>query len=242
MQALKHWIKRIYTFNTYNRDLWVKSWAGKAPAGARVLDMGAGPGRYRELFSHCDYRAQDFGQELGTIGRYTKLDYECDLTAVPAPDASFDVILCTEVLEHVPDPAAAIAEMARLLRPGGRVLLTAPLGSFLHQLPYHYYGGYTPEWYRRFLTEKGFAVEQIESNEGFFSWLSQETLRLSYLLSPFNPKRRAISFVAKIVLTLLWLLSLPLAVLFAPLAHWLDRLQLDDTATIGYHVAAVRRG
>lgn len=71
-------------------------------------------------------------------------------------DASFDVVLCTEVLEHEPEPIRAVHEFARIVRPGGKLLLTAPLGSGLHQDPFHFYGGYTPYWYRRFLTEAGF--------------------------------------------------------------------------------------
>jgi hypothetical protein len=53
-------------------------------------------------------------------------DVAADLTDLPFPDASFDWILSSHVLEHVPDDGAAIAELARVLRPGGRAILMVP--------------------------------------------------------------------------------------------------------------------
>lgn len=61
-------------------------------------------------------------------GRYRHIENfrACDLTAAPFPDASFDVVICSHVLEHVPDDAKAFAEIFRILRPGGRALLLVP--------------------------------------------------------------------------------------------------------------------
>src|SRR5205085_8026424 len=98
--TFRRWRHHVWGFNIFNRREWVAAQAKKLPAGSRVLDVGAGPGQYRELFEHCEYKTQDFGQEPGTIGRYTKLDYESDITAIPVDSASFDAILCTEVIEH----------------------------------------------------------------------------------------------------------------------------------------------
>src|SRR5674476_1266665 len=56
----------------------------------------------------------------------TRIDLVSDITAIPAPDASFDAILCSEVLEHVPEPTHALDEFTRLLKPGGVLILTAP--------------------------------------------------------------------------------------------------------------------
>jgi SAM-dependent methyltransferase len=69
--------------------------------------------------------------------------------------------LCTEVIEHVVEPVAVLEEFRRLLKPGGRLLLTAPMISAMHMEPYHYFGGFTHFWYRHWLPEKGFAIESI---------------------------------------------------------------------------------
>ena len=53
------------------------------------------------------------------------------IEAIPAPDASFDVVLCAQVLEHVDDPAQGVRELARVTRPGGRVLLSTH-GTFVY--------------------------------------------------------------------------------------------------------------
>jgi len=83
--------------------------------GLRVLDVGAGDRPYRELFP--DAVAFD-------VPGNQHADLHGSLEAIPVEDASFDVALCLQVLEHVPDPGAAVRELHRVVRPGGRVLLS----------------------------------------------------------------------------------------------------------------------
>jgi SAM-dependent methyltransferase len=237
--GLRGWRRRTWAFNTERRREWVERQARALPSGSRVLDVGAGIGQYRPFFSHCRYQAHDFGKEPATAGQYTTLDYESDITAIPVADDVFDAVLCTEVLEHVPDPVAGVREMVRILRPGGRLLLSAPLGSHLHQEPYHFYGGYTPHWYRRFLPELGCDVISIEPNCGFFSFFGQEALRFSAYLHPRHT--RALGVGRSALLSLLWVVTLPACQLLPPIGAALDRLGLEQTATIGYHVMGVKR-
>jgi len=229
----KDWHNRVYRFNSHNRYLWVITQAAHIPAGQRVLDVGAGTAPYRSLFAHCEYRTHDFGQDPKLLGRYTKLDYESDITAIPVADHSFDVILCTEVLEHVPEPIRAIQEFGRILKPNGRLLLTAPLGAWLHLEPFHFYGGYAPHWYNRFLPEAGFEIESIEANQGFFSFFGQEAMRFSSYIDPRRLTRREGNWLIWLGLTLLWLLTLPfLRGLLPLLGASLDRLGLEAIATV----------
>jgi SAM-dependent methyltransferase len=235
---LRRQADRLFRWNVSNRDAWVAAEAARIPAHSLVLDVGAGAGPFRNLFAHCDYRAHDFAQEPSTIGKYTLLDYCSDITSIPAADGTFDVILCTEVLEHVPEPIRAVREMARLLRQGGTLLISAPLASLLHQEPYHFYGGFTQHWYRRFLPEAGFRIERIEQNGGFFQLFAQESLRYMALLAPWRVQRVGwrLPFV-----TAYWLMLLPLFRVGVPLAgRPLDRLGLEEIATAGYHVVAIR--
>jgi len=237
---ISEWRRRVFQFNRSLRDEWVCQQAELVPAGSRVLDVGAGRGPYRSLFAHCEYKAHDFGSELNTVGHYTPLDYCSDILALPVDDESFDVVLCTEVLEHVPEPIAAVREMARVLRSGGRLLMTAPLGSELHQEPFHFYGGYTPHWYRRFLPAAGIEIVDIAANRGFFSYFAQEGQRFSAYLDP----RRVMDATRWWpLLVVLWLFTLPLLRVLLPLvAGPLDRLCLEHTCTVGYHVLGRKRG
>ncbi|POR47347.1 FkbM family methyltransferase [Bosea psychrotolerans] len=176
-------VNTVHLYNPATRDAWVADRAASVEAGLRVLDVGAGTAPYKHLFAHCAYETHDFAQYdgyKGPEGTYTEIDYVSDITAIPVPDNSYDVILCTEVLEHVPRPVEALAEMARIVKPGGRLFLSAPLGSGLHQEPYHFYGGYTDHWYRKFLDEFGCEVEAIEPNHGWFAHLAQECARFSW--------------------------------------------------------------
>jgi ubiquinone/menaquinone biosynthesis C-methylase UbiE len=178
-------LARAQNFNALTRDAWVGARAASVATGSRVLDVGAGTAPYRQCFSHCNYETHDFAgyqnYQDGSEGSYTPLTYVSDICKIPVPDRSFDVILCTEVLEHVPYPIDALAELCRIVKPGGRLFLTAPLGSGLHQEPYHFYGGYTDHWYRKFLTEFGFEIVSIEPNHGFFAHLVQECARFSWV-------------------------------------------------------------
>jgi SAM-dependent methyltransferase len=171
----------------YRRDCWVKAQAESLPAGSWVLDAGAGASKYRTYFSHCRYETQDFCEYKGELVKYLKpIDHVCDITAIPISDQALDAILCTEVLEHVADPMAVLKEFSRLLKPGGMLFLTAPMLSFLHMEPYHYYGGFTLYWYKHWLPHFGFKMDSAHAYGGpgqsyrnnivgfFVSWMQAE--------------------------------------------------------------------
>lgn len=81
----------------------------------RLLDVGCGDRRYEPFFPRADYVGFD-------VPSNARADLHGSIEAIPIEDASNDLVLCLQVLEHVPDPAAAVRELRRVVRPGGLVL------------------------------------------------------------------------------------------------------------------------
>ena len=218
------------------RNKWVASKASSLTKGARVLDAGAGECQYRSLFAHCEYKTQDFAQYKGSScgsqvekWDYDKLDYVSDIVNIPVPDLSFDAVLCTEVLEHVPNPIEALKEFSRILAPGGRLFLSAPLASGIHQQPFYYYGGYSPHFYNKFLSEFGFEIVEIIPTGGLMKHVGQEVHRVGRIIEERAPRR--LSPLKKYIL-MRWL---PLFL------GKLDSELFVEEFTIGYLVEAVKK-
>lgn len=179
----------VSNFSAFDRDRWVENRLIEIPAGEKVLDAGAGQCRYKPFLEHTNYYAQDFAQYQGNSDgilqeswQYGKLDYICDITDIPVESGFFDVVLCTEVLEHVPRPVDALEELVRILKQGGRIILTVPLGSGVHQEPYHYYGGFSKYFFSHFAEQ--FDLEVIECRElgGLLKHTAQEMARVGRVL------------------------------------------------------------
>jgi SAM-dependent methyltransferase len=176
----------VGTRNVATRDAWVAKVLAELPAGARLLDAGAGECQYKKHCGHLKYVAQDNavydgkgdqGLQTGSWD-FSKIDIVSDILDIPEPDASFDAVLCTEVLEHLPDPVRAIEEMARLLRPGGVFIITAPFWSLTHFAPYHYATGFNRYFYECHLGRLGFDIVEMTPNGNFFECVGQELRRV----------------------------------------------------------------
>ena len=148
-----------------------------------LLDVGCGKQPYRSYFNHVtSHQACDFDGARGNV------DFACPAHEVPLPDESLDSILCTEVLEHVPDPLAVWREFHRLLRPGGRVLLTAPMYWPAHELPYDFQR--FPEHGLRYLIkESGFQLKTLVPRGGPWGMWGQVTLHVMQPLFFFKWQR-----------------------------------------------------
>jgi len=223
-------------FNQKNRDQFLLEFSNSLSEKVSILDVGSGSSPYRNLFKNHEFKTHDFKQlssdQLLHKDGYGLIDYVCDIEKIPVKDNSFDVIICTEVLEHVPNPIGALKEMARILKSGGKLLITAPLGSHIHRDPYHFYGGFTPFFYEKYLIEFSFNQISVVPNGGFYSFYFQESLRFINL-SRTSP-----------ILLLFLVISLPFLIPFVffnvLFRKIMDNSLNDSKYTVGYHIVAIK--
>ncbi len=217
--------RRINPLDYAIRDLVTE--ASGMPPGTWVLDAGAGEGRFRPLFSQQRYVALD--SAVGDSGwDYSRLHVRGDLARLPLADEAFDAVLCTQVLEHVPDPAGVLSETHRVLKPGGRLFLSAPQGWPEHQRPTDYFR-FTRFALEALLEQAGFEQIRVSPMGGYFHYLGN---RLT-----FAPK---ILFAGRKGWKRLALLPLELPVLalvgglLPVLCYYLDRCDTRKEFTLGY--------
>jgi SAM-dependent methyltransferase len=100
------------------------------PRRVRVLDVGCGPKPYFPFFAEVatDYVGVDVVENPAA-------DLRGSVENLPVDDASFDVVLCTQVLEHCDDPGAGVRELRRVTAPGGRVLASTHGVQVYHPSP-----------------------------------------------------------------------------------------------------------
>jgi SAM-dependent methyltransferase len=119
------------------------------PLAMSVLSPVYGPSRVNSFLAGFDEHdlVCDLGSGTNSYGDrvvcvdgygYDSVHVVCDLAALPFADGSIDGIISVAVLEHVPDPAAHVAEMLRVLRPGGRVHCYFPFMQAFHASPHDY--------------------------------------------------------------------------------------------------------
>jgi ubiquinone/menaquinone biosynthesis C-methylase UbiE len=155
--------------------------ARSVPDGAMILDAGAGEGQYMHHFTHTEYESADFCQ---LDKQYGTITYVCDLSVIPVEDNRYDLVFCSQTLEHMPDPLQVLKELHRVLKPGGELWLSAPLFFEEHEVPYDFYR-YTQYGFRYLLETAGFLIKEIEWLEGYYGTLSYE-LRMAARVLPMH--------------------------------------------------------
>jgi SAM-dependent methyltransferase len=140
----------------------------RAHGRGRCLEAGAGRSPWRAPLAAQGARVTSLDVE----DRSGSLDLVADLQAMPEiADASFDTVLCTQVLEHVPRPGAALAEIARVLAPGGHLILSVPHLSLLHEVPHDYFR-FTRFGLESLLEAAGLRVLELSECGGLVSFLA----------------------------------------------------------------------
>ncbi len=132
----------VWRFGQDRRLGLIRQWAPLE--GRRILDVGCGLGIYMRkmrAFSPHVYGVEIDLERATEAGRALSLVATAAAEALPFPDASFDVVLSHEMIEHVRDDRRSIAEAVRVLRPGGRLVLFCPNRLYFFETHGHYWRG-----------------------------------------------------------------------------------------------------
>lgn len=206
---------------------------GPKLAGLRgdMLDVGCGEMPYRSFLpTAVRYTGIDVPQATAFMMQGNEDVVPFDGHSIPFPDASFDMVLCTEVLEHSAQPTALIAEMERVLKPGGTLIATVPFSARVHYAPYDFHR------FTRYALDgmlSSFTNVDIQERGNDISVIANKLIVVA--LTMVRPSRYSL------VRWPLLLLLLLLALIFLFLAHFTMALGLgskDDC--LGYAIIATK--
>ena len=181
--------KRIYNYfdNQNIRDIFVINQLSKLKSGVKILDVGCGNQRYKKYCDRFNYQSQDsaqysidkvsgFADGAGGVDGYKfgTIDIVGNCWSINVDDSSYDAILCTEVLEHIPYPVETIKEFSRILKKGGTVILTAPSNCLRHMDPYFYYSGFSNHWFEKIALDCNLLVHDLIQVGDYYKWMAVE--------------------------------------------------------------------
>lgn len=236
LSMLPKWLRTRIEVNWYESLRLLEQARDQVPAGARVLDAGSGEGRYKAFFEHTRYVGLDLA--VGDVTwDYSELDSIGDLRELPFPDRCFDAAICIQTLEHVNDPFQVIKEIGRVLKPGGKFYLSAPMSWHQHQKPHDFFR-YTSFGFQHLLEQSGMQVVEMRPMGGYFWFLSYNLQMLHFWLFPPVKSRWQwwLQFPYQLVSQALFFIILPLFLFY------LDRIDTLKDHTMGWVCIAEKRG
>lgn len=156
--------------------------AAQSYCKGRLLDAGAGRMAYRPLLEQCAHTYESLD-----VAAHEGVDHVADLQHTGLPDCTYDSVFCTQVIHHLPEPAQALSEIARLLKPGGHAVITVPHLVWLHNEPHDYYR-FTVHGLRHLLKQAALSEIRIVPVGGLICFLAYapSTFALA-LLQPVRP-------------------------------------------------------
>lgn len=149
----------------------------------KLLDFGCGSKPYVSLFQLDEYIGLDF-QKTGHDHTGEPIDVFYDGNTIPFPDEYFDCILCSEVVEHLFDLDTVLNEMKRVLKKGGKILITCPFVWNEHEAPYDY-ARYSRFALTDIIERKGLKLLAYEKKGSFVEAIAQ--MRVNYFCSWAGP-------------------------------------------------------
>jgi SAM-dependent methyltransferase len=185
-----------------------------------VVDLGCGDQPYAFLAHSQNLEYVGVDLSLAHTPRPTVC---ADSLQLPFKDDSFDTVLSTQVIEHVPDPFVMLREMCRVLKPAGHLILTAPQAWPLHEEPHDFFR-YTRFGLAELATRNGLRIVELQERGGAIRALGQISGSLLYD----SLGKRAIT-------------RIPLKLAFIPFyacCSFLDRIFFTPKFTLGYVLVA----
>ena len=163
-------MRRIIDPVTYGIDQFVTSTVSALEPAALLLDAGAGECRFKDKLRDVRYVAVDTAWGDQTWD-YSSINVASSIDRLPFESDVFDIIICTQVLEHVKEPQRVLDELFRALKGGGVVCITAPQGWGVHQPPHDYFR-FTCYALSYLLESAGFEQITITPSCGYFGYLA----------------------------------------------------------------------
>lgn len=182
LRFLPEWVRKRIEVNVFRLFDFMKEKGRHHGSDDLILDAGAGEGRFYPEFVHTRYVAVDLA--VGDAHwDYSRLDGVSELVRLPFPENTFDGVLCTQVLEHVPEPYLVLQELNRVLKPGARLYLSCPQSRYQHQKPYDFFRC-TAFGLHYLLNKAGFHILELASKGGYFWFLSFQLVAPLLLFYP----------------------------------------------------------
>ena len=208
-------IDHPHYISLYLLDQWLSGTAIAAAQGV-MLDFGCGGQPYKSRF--MPHIKQYIGADIASANTIAPDILIIPGKALPLPNASIDTLLSTQTLEHVFDTHAYIGECARLVRPCGALILTAPMQWRQHEVPNDYFR-FTKYGISSLLHQHGFEVQSMTACGGAYAVLGQ--MFLSHLHERGIQRRGINKFINRLSL-------------------WLDRKYPDSEETLNWMCVATR--
>lgn len=228
LTMLPEWLRNRIEVNRIESLKLLEQAKAQIPAGARVLDAGSGEGRYKHYFTHTRYVGVDLAVGDNEWD-YTGLDVLGDLRHLPFDEGTFDAAVCVQTMEHINEPMRVTQEIGRVLKPGGRYYLSAPMCWHQHQKPYDFFR-YTSFGFRHLLENSQMRVIEMRPMGGYFWFLSFNLQMMHYWLFPKPNKqwKRWLQKPFQLAVQFVFFILLPL------LLYYLDRLDRVKDSTLGW--------
>lgn len=196
-------------FNSYIRE------------GDSVFDIGCGNKPYEEYIRKLTNGSKYVGCDIVQSSEQ-KVDIVCEATNIPEQSEIYDIVLCTQVIEHVFEHHKIFKEAYRLLKPGGFFIVSGPMIYQLHEEPYDFYR-FTRYGFRELLSGTGFTVKYEKNNGGQWAAFGQMFLHIA-----------SVNLKNKLLRKTFNLAFLPIVLFCNLFFPWLDKKVKDANYTLNY--------